>query len=63
MKSDSSEAPYTTLYRVHWVENGKTNKTNMKPSLHAFKHMEALLSVGIASWMVPVPIEDDDLPF
>ena len=55
--------PYTTLYRVHWVEADEVKKTSIKGPQAAFKHMEKLLARGITSWMVPVPFTDDDVPF
>ena len=59
----SPDYEYPTLYRVCWVEEGKTKQTPIRSALHAFKHMEALLARGVPSWMMPVPWEDDDVPF
>ena len=55
--------PFTTLYRVHWVEDSKEKKSSIKGPQAAFKHMEKLLARGIPSWMTPVPWTDDDVPF
>ena len=62
-KGYGSEAPFTTLYRVHWVEANEVKKTSVKGPRAAFQHMEKLLARGIPSWMTPVPWEDDDIPF
>jgi hypothetical protein len=58
-----SDHDYPTLYQVQWCEDGKTKKSPIKSALSAFKTMEKLLARGIPSWMVPVPWEDDDVPF
>ncbi len=54
---------WPTLYQVHWYEKGMTKRSTIKSAAQAFKHMERLLSLGVASWMVPIPYEPDDLPF
>tara|TARA_Y100000004_G_scaffold91447_1_gene102471 strand:+ start:269 stop:451 length:183 start_codon:yes stop_codon:yes gene_type:complete len=59
----SPDYEYPTLYQVHWYEEGKTKKTPIKSATQAFKTMEKLLAKGVASWMVPIPWEDDDVPF
>ena len=63
MKGNGSEGPWTTLYRVHWIEEGEQKKGSIRGPRMAFKQMESLLQRGIPSWMVPVPFEDDDIPF
>jgi len=63
MFGDRSEDAWTTLYRVHWIEDGKQKKGSIRGPRMAFKQMESLLQRGIPSWMVPVPFEDDDIPF
>lgn len=55
--------PYTTLYRVHWVEADEIKKSSIRGARSAFKYMEKLLAEGIPSWMVAVPWEADDIPF
>jgi diketogulonate reductase-like aldo/keto reductase len=59
----SSEEDYPTLYQVHWCEGGKTKRSYLKTAPNAIKTMEVLLAQGIASWMVPVPSDPDDMPF
>jgi hypothetical protein len=63
MNGHRPEDAWTTLYRVHWMEEGEQKKSSIRGPRMAFKHMESLLQRGIASWMVPVPMEDDDIPF
>ena len=68
MKGNSPEAPWTALYRVHWIEEGKQKKSAIRGPRMAFKHMESLLAKGQPSWMVPVFYSDldediDNIPF
>jgi len=45
------------------MEASEVKRTTLKTAPNALHHMEKLLAQGVASWMVPVPIEDDDVPF
>ena len=51
------------LYRVYYIEGGKTLKSPGKYLRGAEEYMQARLKEGLCAWIVELPYTDDDIPF